>query len=228
MISILAPSRGRPEMAAKMVESAHKTAHGKIRIAFYLAKDDPKFGEYKKHLKGVEVSDGPDIATTLAWNMLAEACPNDLMLLGSDDIIFETQDWDKLMLEAAKPISVVAPSDGFEKGSHPHYAATRKWVETLGYLAPPLFYHFYVDTFTQAVATQANVFIPMDNVVVRHLKKRDKKGKTIESEMDDTALRIRKTGIWHRDNYAAKKVGRQLAHMEVLKVRQACESLSQE
>ena len=38
----------------------------------------------------------------------------------------------------------------------------KNWFDTLGYLCPPQFWHFYVDTYTQSIARRLKrcVFVP--------------------------------------------------------------------
>ena len=46
MISVICPSRGQPELAAKMVKSAVDLAGADIEVILYLNDDDPKLQRY--------------------------------------------------------------------------------------------------------------------------------------------------------------------------------------
>ena len=47
MISFSVPSRGRPKLAARLVNSARSTANNDVEILFYLNSDDPTLQEYQ-------------------------------------------------------------------------------------------------------------------------------------------------------------------------------------
>ena len=47
MISISCPSRGRPELAKRMIDTAYETAASDIQFLIYLNDDDPMLDEYQ-------------------------------------------------------------------------------------------------------------------------------------------------------------------------------------
>ena len=47
MISLSCPSRGRPQLAKRMIDTAYDTAAGDIEFLIYLNNDDPALEEYK-------------------------------------------------------------------------------------------------------------------------------------------------------------------------------------
>ena len=81
-----------------------------------------------------------------------------------DDVQIQTQDWDQLIVDQFNKyedkILMVVPSDGRRKGTQnlgkevklwedkplpaAHFAVHKNWINTLGYLAPPYFWHFFV------------------------------------------------------------------------------------
>jgi len=83
-----------------------------------------------------------------------------------------------------------------------HFAVHKNWTNTLGYLAPPFFWHWYVDTYTQKVARTLNRCLYLPTV--------EFKAKKIIS--DDAGQQIRKTfRIPWRDVFVWEKVrGRHL------------------
>jgi hypothetical protein len=52
MISICCPSRGRPELAMRMINTVYNTVSdkSKIEFLFYLNDDDPTLEQYKQSL----------------------------------------------------------------------------------------------------------------------------------------------------------------------------------
>ena len=47
MISISCPSRGRPELAKRMIETALDTAENEVEFLIYLNDDDPTLEQYQ-------------------------------------------------------------------------------------------------------------------------------------------------------------------------------------
>ena len=71
MISFSCPSRGRPELAKRLVETAESTAKHDVEILFYLNDDDPKLAQYKDLLDKKYYTVGPNQSTCYSWNILA-------------------------------------------------------------------------------------------------------------------------------------------------------------
>ncbi len=168
MISILCPSRGRPDLAKKMIESALSTATAPIEILLYLNEDDPELEKYKKLISSKYYQIGPDRSPGYSWNKLAEECHGDILFLLGDDATFETKGWDRLVEEEFSKIPdriacVYPVVPGIKKVNNPHFCVHRNWVNTLGYFIPPHFWHWYVDTWTRELAQQIGRYIRMDN-----------------------------------------------------------------
>jgi hypothetical protein len=226
MISLCCPSRGRPELAARMVRTALETVSsiGKIEFLFYLNEDDPKLEEYKQRLDSAYYTVGPHQSTCYSWNQLAERAKGDLVFLMGDDAQFLTKDWDieieKIFDQHPDKICMVSPWDCNTKGKGwehkdktepvyvkdeqigaPHFVLHKNWIRTLGYFVPPFFWHWYVDTYTQAVSRKLNRCILLPYV---HLK--------AKKIFDETAKEIRsKNSVDKRDDWVWSKVkGRHL------------------
>lgn len=221
MISICLPSRGRPELAQRMISTAYNTVSDKSKIEFliYLNDDDPKLNGYKQILDPKQYVIGPDQSTCFSWNQMAERSQGDIVMLAGDDIQFQTLDWD-LEIEKAfdmfeDKICMVVPWDANGKGKGaehkdktvpvivgdeqigaPHFFVHRNWINTLGYFAPPFFWHWYVDSYTQAVSRKLGRCILLPYVVV--------KAKKI---FDDTATKVRAhLNVNKRDDYVWSRV----------------------
>lgn len=168
MISILCPSRGRPTLAKKMVDTAINTAGCPIQILVYINDDDPELDNYKTLIDAQYLVVGPDRSPAYSWNKLAEMAVYDIMLLMGDDAWFETENWGSKVVavfdQYPDKIVFVYPSlDGYPwrggklTADHcPHFFIHRNWVNTLGYFVPPHFWHWYIDTWTRDVAKIIN------------------------------------------------------------------------
>jgi hypothetical protein len=217
MISFCIPSRGRPEFAKRLIQSSQQTAKHDVEFLFYLNEDDPTLEEYKDIIEEKYYTIGPNQSTCFSWNQLAQRASHDIVMLMGDDVHVKTQDWDIKIKEQFDKfddkILMVVPSDGRIKGSGKynesklglwpdkslpaaHFAVHKNWINTLGYLAPPFFWHFYVDTYTQKLARKINRCLFLPTVVFKAKKL-----------FDDTANRVRSNlNISKRDDFVWTKV----------------------
>lgn len=101
---------------------------------------------------------------------MARKAKHDIVMLMGDDVQIQTQGWDNIIVNEFNRyqdrILMVVPSDGRMKGTlkynmdkpnlwsdkplpAAHFAVHKNWINTLGYLAPPFFWHWHVDSYTQ-------------------------------------------------------------------------------
>ena len=176
MISFSCPSRGRPDLAKRLVDTATEKQKGQTEFLFYLNDDDEKLEEYKDLLDEKHYTIGPNQSTCYSWNLMCDKASHDIVMLMGDDVQVKTKDWDQLIVEQfdkyEDKILMVVPSDGRRKGTKnlgnevklwedkplpaAHFAVHKNWTNTLGYLAPAFFWHWNVDTYTQKVARKLN------------------------------------------------------------------------
>ena len=81
-----------------------------------------------------------------------------------------------------------------------HFAVHKNWINTLGYLAPPFFWHWHVDSYTQKVARKLNRCLYLPTVVFKAKKMFDETGKQVRHNLN----------INNRDNFVWDKVQRHL------------------
>lgn len=191
MIALLVPTRGRPKQYARMIDSVKATAGGIMVHAASNGDDDYVLNKYPL-----------DCPTVLMWNDLAaKAMKTDarLFMLASDDIIFATPGWDKALIDhynvLRNKIHVYHLKDSRDAGGTPHPIVTREYVEALGYFLPPIFLHWYVDTWTREIARASNCFTMVDDYLLIHDKPSDK------GQADETHSRIRRMGWHQRDSH---------------------------
>lgn len=157
MISILTPSRSRPQYAHRMITTAIATAGMPIEIKLYLNEDDPVLNQYTDLLDPSMYTVGPNQSTSYSWNLMAETAKHDILFLVGDDCKFETQNWASMVTQAfdqyPDKIACVYPrAPSVSKYKSPHFCLHKKWINTLGYFLPPHFYHWYVDTWILEIA----------------------------------------------------------------------------
>jgi len=216
MISFCCPSRGRPELAKRLVDTATSTQQGETEFLFYLNDDDPALEKYKDLLDEKHYTVGPNQSTCYSWNLMAGKAKHDIMMLMGDDVQVQTTGWDekikKQIDEYKDKILMVVPSDGRTKGTlnlkdkiklwpdNPlpaaHFAVHKNWINTLGYLAPPFFWHWHVDSYTQKVARKLGRCLYLPTVVFKAKKMFDDTGKQVRTHLN----------INNRDNFVWDKV----------------------
>lgn len=145
--------------------------------------------------------------TVQKWNDLAEFAKEysnlKLFMLGSDDMYFETPGWDKALLDhynaLENKIHVYALRDSRDASGTPHPIVTREYIDAMGYFMPPIFLHWFIDTWTVEIAKANGVFTHMKDYLLVHDKPSDK------GQGDETHNRIRQWG-WHdRDKWVNEK-----------------------
>ena len=217
MITFCCPSRGRPELAKRLVDTATATQKHDTEFLFYLNEDDGKLQEYKDLLDKKHYTVGPNQSTCYSWNQMAEKAKHDIVMLMGDDVQVQTQDWDSIIVNEFKRfkdrILMVVPSDGRRKGTlrytaneptlwpdenlpAAHFAVHKNWIKTLGYLAPPFFWHWHVDSYTQKVARKLNRCLYLPTVIFKAKKMFDDTGKQVRTNFN----------INNRDNFVWSKV----------------------
>jgi hypothetical protein len=225
MISFCCPSRGRPELARRLVDTAKSTQQGNTEFLFYLNDDDPTLEQYKDLLKEKYYTVGPNQSTCYSWNLMAKKAKHDIVMLMGDDVQVQTQNWDQLIMDQFNnykdKILMVVPSDGRYKGTKlladtvklwpdeplpaAHFAVHRNWINTLGYLAPPFFWHWHVDSYTQKVARKLGRCLYLPTVEFKAKKM-----------FDDTGEQVRRhLNINNRDNFVWDKVKRRHLNADI-------------
>ncbi len=201
MISLLCPTRGRPNQAERLIKSFFSTQKNQNQILFYVADDDECKEQYYELFNKYKIGfyRGPPMSTSFIWNFLAHQATGEMVTLIGDDVEIKTKNWDEILIEANNihedKIYVLtvddgrkdrfAQNDGRMRCDHP--TVNKKWIQTLKYFVPPFFMHRYLDAYTRNLAIEINRFIEIKEVVFEHLKLEtisDKTGKLSRSWFD--------------------------------------------
>jgi hypothetical protein len=157
-ISLLLPSRKRPDIFARMVRSVRQTATKHVEIVARFDEDDQASAQAARGFADI-ILIGPRIREiTALWNECFDACHGDIVCQANDDIVFTTHGWDRLVeaafAEVPDKIMLVHGNDVFGHGPRfgPHPFVHRRWVETLGYFIPPYFCSDFGDAWPNELA----------------------------------------------------------------------------
>lgn len=160
MISILVPSRGRPNQLHRLTDSIYQTADNcdDLEIITYVDDDDPEGLEYLELPDLRLLIHGPRILLSEAWNECWRQSQGNILMHCGDDIIFRTKSWDQKVkaafAEYPDNIVFVHGNDGSDKGTWfgTHGFIHRDWADMVGYFVPPFFASDYNDKWLNDVA----------------------------------------------------------------------------
>lgn len=94
----------------------------------------------------------------------------DCYFLCADDLVPETPHWDAILKKAAGAWGVASADDGIQRDRIPiHPCIGGEFVRGLGYLANPLFGHFYWDNVLGDLAEALGVRVYLGDVKMPHL-----------------------------------------------------------
>lgn len=201
-ISILTPTRNRPQLVRRMIESFKENTVDltSVELLFFVDSDDPQVETIEKifndgYTQGFVryIIDEP-CSRGKAWNRLAEIAYGDNLYMGNDDLVCKTKGWEESFLRWTLTFNdalyLLWADDGINGRKHAAFPmVSRKWYETLGYFVPEQFLTVYPDTWLYYIAKMIGraSFVPA--VMIRHLHFTQNK-----NLYDDTYDRARKDG----------------------------------
>lgn len=189
-ISVLCPSRSRPELAKRMAHSALDTASGNVEVLIGLDSDDPKNRDYYNLIDqdaGIPLFVfNPGVGVGYIWDTLAkDAIANmadetesdqqdHLFLMANDDLVFMTMGWDEQFARAARQypdrIFVMWANDGINGENHAAFpCVARRWIDTVGYFSPTCFRFFRHDTWLYDLGHRVGRLHYIPDVEIKHL-----------------------------------------------------------
>jgi hypothetical protein len=124
-------------------------------------------------------------------------------------MVFTTPCWDTALLDhynaLENKIHVYHLRDSRNPDGTPHPIVTREYIEAMGYFLPPIFLHWFIDSWTVDIAKSNGVFTHLKDYELQHIKPSDK------GQGDETHNRIRNMGWRERDGWVAEKCKHYLA-----------------
>lgn len=153
MISIIHPSRSRPDKAASTIKNWNALASDKKSFQWTLAldNDDPKIDEYlglfiAKHITETRTA-------VAAINHCAKIVDGDILMVVSDDTE-PTQNWDQLIKNSvgSKTDWILKTQDGIQPWIITMPIMDRTYYNRFGYIYHPDYLHMFCDTELTCVA----------------------------------------------------------------------------
>tara|TARA_A100001515_G_scaffold144922_1_gene150766 strand:+ start:1596 stop:2333 length:738 start_codon:yes stop_codon:yes gene_type:complete len=182
-ISVLCPTRGRPQLMQRVVEKCLETCSdsSQIEIVFGIDDDDIKSIEKAKELQKQFSSDNIEYTV---WprkkyifsdliNQCSKAASGEIFNLMSDDAVHDSKDWDNVAIgyfnRYPDKIILLQTVGGVNpKTSFPFMH--KNWRTAAGYLLPPTFSGDWADYWITDVASElpGRRFVQSD-IVISHL-----------------------------------------------------------
>lgn len=163
-ISVLLPTRQRPQQLSRLVDSIKATASDpdRVELVTYIDDDDESYENLALDIAWVQCR-GPRhhdglVNLSIKWNDCYAASSGGIIMHCGDDIIFRTEGWDDVVRRAfdAVPDRVLFAfgRDGYQDGNNfgTHGFINRVWVEAVGFFVPPYFVSDFNDTFLNDVS----------------------------------------------------------------------------
>jgi len=159
VISVLLPTRNRPDSLARLLASSLDTAATEVEFVVYVDDDDPTYATNAEVLAryGGRLVSGPRVVLSEMWNRCYAHASFDVVMQCGDDIVFRSDNWDARVLDEFDTVSdkilFVHGDDGFQHEKiGTHGFLHRNWVDAVGYFLPPYFSSDYNDLWLTEVA----------------------------------------------------------------------------
>jgi len=182
MISILVPTRGRPNNMVRLWDSIENTVSNpkNVEIIFYIDDDDKQSIELVKKQKPlkcvVKYIIGERIVLSKMWNECHKIAKGPYYHHCGDDVVFRTKNWDKIILEEFSKypdkIVFIWPRDREKsrgKNGGTHGFLHDNWINTVGYFMPPYFSSDMNDRWLTEVSKKIGRDVFLEDVYVEHM-----------------------------------------------------------
>lgn len=153
MISILHPSRSRPEKSYETIKEWVSKATTDIEVIISLDENDPKRKEYRRPVTAGKFIVNPNRSAVDAINNAAKEANGNIFIVVSDDT--ECPDkWDELLLQEVDGKSdwILKTQDGIQKWIITMPVMDRTYYSRFDYVYYPEYAHMFCDTELTAVA----------------------------------------------------------------------------
>jgi glycosyltransferase involved in cell wall biosynthesis len=161
-ISIIVPTRGRPDKIARLIESAGQHHNVEIVVG---CDDDDETMRNPEPAPGVKYVHGSRHDTLGAlFNTLAAASRGHWLMAMGDDYAIDTPDWPAILLACGKQArkrGVLYAHDPHHPGLTTIFCIHRRTYEMAGYFAAPIFPYWFIDTWWDEVGEMTGLKLEM-------------------------------------------------------------------
>lgn len=167
MISVLIPSRGRPERLARSLKSLRENAEGhEVRFIVRLDEDDAHL--YSDVSADVIVGPANGYGRlNECYNEMAAAAPGGWLWLWNDDCVVKTRGWDRIIEEQERRVvTVLNPGATTLVGIFSAYfpVIPKRWVDLVGHWS----LHTCNDSWVESIGRRLRRMVDLPQIVVEH------------------------------------------------------------
>lgn len=220
---VIVPSRGRPDNVRRLISTLQDTRAVHTELLVIVDEDDPKFDEYADIFKHEQTPRwarwgvGPRLGMNATLNETAVRNVYDYDIIGfmGDDHIPRTPGWDMHVAQAINEGVPMFYGNDLLQGPNLPTAIfmNSKVIEALGFMAPPVLQHLYLDNFWLALGREIGIRY-RDDIIFEH--SHPVAGKT---EWDDTYREANSGSVWSHDAEAYAAYMENSFATDVAKVR---------
>jgi glycosyltransferase involved in cell wall biosynthesis len=171
VISLLHPSRQRPEKSLSAIRRWEQRAYSKnYEIIVSIDDSDPDKEKYLNYHQGKKVVINSNRSAVDAINNAAKEATGDILVVVSDDTDCPSA-WDDKILNACAGHEdfVLKVNDGIQKWIITMPVMDRKYYERFGYVYPPDYSHMFTDTHFTHVAELLDRVIWRNDILFPHM-----------------------------------------------------------
>lgn len=173
LISVLIPERGRPEMLDRLICSLLDTAGADERIEILVAidADDEAWFEREPfaHVRTKYFRWPRPITLGEKINRLKDEATGDILWFIANDMVVDTSGWPAKFRQAIAKlpngIGVPFVHDDLHPGHASYPILSRRFVETVGFFAPPCYPYWWIDTHLDALGILVGQHFEIDVAV---------------------------------------------------------------
>ena len=220
-ITILVPSRGRPENIIRLMDAWSSTTTRNTRLLVLVDDDDPKLDEYLA-IPNIDIQVGPRLRIGGTLNAVAPIEATKCFAIGfmGDDHLPRTNGWDDRFLttlEEAK-VGVTWGNDLYHGANLPTAVVmTSNIVSTLGYFVMPGGIHLFLDNFWLAIGRGIDSAHYLDDVVIEHIHPYFGKAEYDETYTEANDVKVSNADEITFNNYVATQLQDDLQKLRTLK-----------
>jgi len=174
LISVLLPSKNRPEKFANFVDSAKKLAMNPNSLEFVVYRDKSDTSDYPemsnvKYISG-DLKDIPSM-----YNLCASKAKHNIFFLAADDVLVRTKDWDFIVSNAFEVLAdPLIGIHGDDLGQNPllhatHFFISSKCYEVLGFVFPVIPGFIASDLWLTNLLDYLNKRVFIVDLIIEHL-----------------------------------------------------------
>ena len=183
-ISLICPSRGRPQKAIRLLENLFEKSTNPEDIEFVFVFDDDDYEniqkiitsetyqKYSTNIKVVVTKRGDFIFSQL-YNIGFDVTSNPIVGLVADDVVPRTDNWDEIVKnkfeEFPDHIFLLATDDRNDSPFATHFFTSRRAVEIMGFIQPPFFVADFGDKWVTEVFRAISRYHKTTEIVFEHM-----------------------------------------------------------